>query len=117
MSTELQKVKQQLDLLKTNLSAAIMRRDEVMSGLQQNYGFETAQAAAKEQKKLREKTIPTLQKKRDGFVARAEGILNGLNTGADTGGNTAAQAGLTETEPASRGPAGSRTLVGGKRSN
>jgi hypothetical protein len=97
---DLQRTKQELDRLRTNLSAAMMRRDEVMAGLQQNYGFDTAKAAEAEQKKLREKTIPTMEKKRDGFIAKAEDIINGLNT---------------ETGPGAAGAGQGRTVVGRKR--
>jgi len=111
VSTDLQTIKQELDKLRTALSAAKLRRDEVMAGLSVNYGYKSAAAAAKEQKKLREQTIPTLTKKRDGFISKAEEVLNGLNTGAGPGAGTGAQAG-----PAGAGQPGGlqkgRTLLG-----
>lgn len=103
MSTDLQQIKAELDRLKTTLSAAVMRRDEVMAGLGKTYGFETTKAAAAEQKKLREKTIPAMERKRDDLVAKAEGILNGINTAE------------TENGPGGGGLPQGRTVVGRQR--
>jgi hypothetical protein len=86
-----------------------MRRDEVMAGLQNTYGFKTTKAAATEQQRLREKTIPTMEKKRDGFVAKAQEVINGLNTETRPGASTA------PTGPGPGGAGQSRTVVGRKR--
>jgi hypothetical protein len=94
----------------------MMRRDEVVAALQKNYGFNTAKDAEVEQKKLRDETIPTMEKKRDGFIAKAQEVINGLNTQAVPGGNSRAaeQTGLSGGADPGGLPQG-RTVVGRKR--
>lgn len=111
---ELQRIKGELDQLKAQLGAAQIRKNEVMGALKNTYGVATAKEAQTEHTKLTGKTIPTMERKRDGLVSKAQEVLSGINTQAGAGGHTGAQGGPAG--PANTtGPAEGRTLVGKKR--
>ena len=116
MSQQLTELKTQLDQLKAELGVAQIRRNEVMGTLKNSYGIQTVKEAEGEHTKLTTKTIPTLEAKRDNLIAKAQEVLNGLNTETETGGHPGKQAGPAGSIN-SKGPAQGRTLVGRGRTD
>ena len=77
---DIHQLQTKLEQLKTQLAIEQHKYNEALATLQTTFGVDNLNTARNEYNDITTKIIPQLQLKRDNMLAKAEAILNGIDT-------------------------------------